>query len=246
MGMIIGLAAFLVVVWILGSAWFKGALGELWVHGFLRAQLRGDDYRILHDLTLPIHGGTTQIDHVVVSPSGVFVVETKNMKGWIFGSADQAEWTQIVFRRKSRFQNPMRQNFKHLKAVEAILHIPPHKIHGVVAFVGSASAKTAMPLGVVWGVGALVDYIKSRRAVVLSEDEIQGIADRLSSDEFRSTFTRRHAHVRRVKTQAKERRKSANCPRCGAVMVERTNRQSGDAFLACTRYPTCKGTRRLS
>jgi hypothetical protein len=246
MEVILGFVAFLVVVWILGSAWFKGAIGEFWVNGSLRAQLAADDYQILHDLTLPTRNGTTQIDHVVISRFGIFVIETKNMKGWIFGGPDQAQWTQVVFRRKSKFQNPIRQNFKHLKAVEALLRIPSHKLHGVVAFVGSASPKTAMPLGIVWGVRALAGHIRSKGVVVLSDDEVRAASERLSAKELRSTIQTRHAHVRRAKTEAMARRDPTRCPRCSAAMVERTNRQSGDVFLACTRYPTCKRTRRLS
>lgn len=139
---VFGVIAFLVAVWLLGSAWFKGAIGELRVNTSLRARLAADDYKILHDLTLPTRNGTTQIDHVVISRFGIFVIETKNMKGWIFGSANQAEWMQVVFRRKSKFQNPIRQNFSHMKAVEGLLRIPLHKLHGVVAFVGSASPKS--------------------------------------------------------------------------------------------------------
>jgi hypothetical protein len=35
------------------------------------------------------------------------------------------------------------------------------------------------------------------------------------------------------------------CPRCGATMVTRRNRETGDAFLGCSRFPACKGTRSL-
>ncbi len=141
------LAVFLIVVWFLQSPSFKGALGERRVRQSLRAHLDEQEYRLFHDLTLPARDGTTQIDHVIVSRFGVFVIETKNMKGWIFGSADQPVWTQIVFRRKSKFQNPTRQNYKHIKAVQELLRIRAHMVHGVVAFVGSGIPKSAMPPG---------------------------------------------------------------------------------------------------
>lgn len=244
---IAGFAILLVVVWILQSPWLKGALGEIRVHRSLRKLLDEDEYRLFNDLTLPVRDGTTQIDHVIVSRFGVFVIETKNMKGWIFGGADQAQWTQVVYRRKSKFQNPTRQNYKHLKAVQELLCIEAHKLHGIVAFVGSATPKTAMPLGVVWGVRSLADYVKSKRVAVLSEDELRTFAESLSGGGLRSNILTRHAHVRHVKTQAARRlHEPESCPRCGATLVQRTNRQSGARFLACPKFPSCKGTRKLS
>ena len=238
---IAALAALFVVVWIVRSPWFKGALGERRVRRSLRTRLDQDEYRVFHDLTLPVRDGTTQIDHIIVSQFGVFVIETKNMKGWIFGSADHALWTQVVFRWKSKFQNPLRQNYKHVKAVQELLRIKAHTLHSVVAFVGAAIPKSAMPAGVVWGARPLADYIKSMRVTVLSEEEVHACSEALASGDFRSTIRTRKTHVRHVKTEV-----ATTCPRCNAPLVERTNRQSGARFLSCSTYPRCKGTRQLT
>jgi hypothetical protein len=64
----------------------KGFLGELQVRTVARLMLDRETYQALHNVTLRTRDGTTQIDHVIVSPYGVFVIETKNMRGWIFGS----------------------------------------------------------------------------------------------------------------------------------------------------------------
>lgn len=80
-------------------------------------------YKILNDVMLPSRGNsaTTQIDHIVVSNYGIFCIETKAHKGWIFGNANQDYWTQVIFRYKGRFYNPLRQNFAHVKAIEDVL-----------------------------------------------------------------------------------------------------------------------------
>lgn len=44
-------------------------------------QLDTEEYIVLHDLLLPYKDGTTQIDHVIISPYGIFVIETKNYTG---------------------------------------------------------------------------------------------------------------------------------------------------------------------
>ncbi|PFC06082.1 nuclease-related domain-containing protein, partial [Bacillus cereus] len=67
------------------------------------------------------YGDTTQIDHIVIAETGVFVVETKNYEGWIYGNEKAARWTQGIFRKKSSFQNTFRQNYKHIKAIEWVM-----------------------------------------------------------------------------------------------------------------------------
>ena len=84
----------IVLVQALRSPWFKGHVREWIVHLSARLLLPSNRYASFRNVTLPTPDGTTQIDHIFVSQFGVFVVETKNMKGWIFGSERQAQWTQ--------------------------------------------------------------------------------------------------------------------------------------------------------
>jgi hypothetical protein len=78
---------------------------------------------LLNNVTLPTESGTTQIDHVLVADTGLFVIETKHYQGWIFGGANQNEWTQVFFKKKSRFQNPVRQNYGHLKTLQSLFYL---------------------------------------------------------------------------------------------------------------------------
>jgi hypothetical protein len=245
MGMIIGAFVFSFVLWIIWPTRSKGALGEYRVRRTLGRHLDKQVYWVFNDLTLPTDDGTTQIDHVIVSRFGVVVVETKNLKGWIFGSTDQPQWTQVVFRWKSRFQNPIRQNYKHVRALQNLLQIDARKLQGIVAFVGSAVPRTDNLPGVVWSAEALANVIQSHNVAILKDNQVEAIVARLSDDGLRSNSKTRKAHVRHI--QAKEALKSdpANCPRCGATLVERPNRQTGARFLACTQYPKCKGSRSL-
>jgi hypothetical protein len=71
---------------------------------------------LLNNVTLVNDRGTAQIDHIVVADTGIFVVETKHYKGWIFGRPNDRQWTQVAFGKKCRFLNPIRQNYGHLKA----------------------------------------------------------------------------------------------------------------------------------
>ncbi len=236
----------LLVLWLLRSSWLKGKSGEFWVKSSLRSNLSEVDYQILNDLTLPARNGTTQIDHVIVSRYGIFVVETKNMSGWIFGGADQKTWTQTFPRKKFKMQNPTRQNYKHVKAVQELLGIQQNKIYSVVAFVGSAQPRTTMPPNVVWSLRELVRYIVSFKQVVLKENELAAISKRLSQGALPAGRKTRRNHVKHVKAQSGQLGASiASCPRCGSKMVERKNRKSQRRFLGCSKYPKCKGTAML-
>ena len=101
---------------IIKSPWFKGVIGEFIVNVIFKFSLPKDQYHLIKNVTLPTDDGTTQIDHIIVSKFGIFVVETKNMKGWIFGNATQKQWTQKIYKFSTKFQNPIHQNYKHLKS----------------------------------------------------------------------------------------------------------------------------------
>jgi len=114
-----------------------GRLGEKFVSNKFKG-LDPERYIILDNLLLPSQGNTasTQLDHVIVSNFGIFCIETKGYKGWIFGNAKDANWTQVVYKSKHRFYNPLRQNYAHVKAVERLVSAkyPRAKIYSFVVF----------------------------------------------------------------------------------------------------------------
>lgn len=152
----------------------KGRIGERRVARRLRDGL-GREYEILNDIYLPSREGeTTQIDHIVVSPYGIFVVETKNWTGWIFGDAKSAKWTQTVYRKKSSFQNPIRQNYKHICELRRSLGIAAKYFISVVAVTGDCEFKTEMPEGVVFSRRA-ADYIRSFNQKTIKSEQVSEI-----------------------------------------------------------------------
>lgn len=68
-------------------------------------KLDSESYCVLHDVTVHTeYGDTTQIDHIVIAETGVFVIETKNYEGWIYGNEKSARWTQGIFRKNPLFK----------------------------------------------------------------------------------------------------------------------------------------------
>lgn len=228
------------------SRWFKGILGEALVKLAAKLRLPKDTYHDFHNVTLPTPDGTTQIDHVFVSCFGIFVVETKHMRGWIFGRENDAQWTQKIFEETFKFQNPLRQNYKHVKALESLLNVPPDAMHSVVVFTGECTFKSPMPANVTRG-GAFVSYIKSFRQPVLSESEVRNVVARIQSGRLAPSQKTHRRHVRQLNTRADpySRRK---CPRCGNALVLRTAKRgsnAGNQFWGCSAYPKCKVVQKL-
>jgi hypothetical protein len=229
------------------TPWFKGLLGEALVRFAARLWLPSETYHPIHDVTLPTPDGTTQIDHIFVSRFGVFVVETKNMKGWIFGNENQAQWTQTLYRQSFKFQNPLRQNYKHVKALESALNLPPATIHTVVVFTGASTFKTPMPANVTRGRG-YVTYIKSFSEPVLSEPEIQRVVSQIQSGRLEPSRQTHRQHIRRLKARG-DPSAERKCPACGSNMVLRIAKRgpgAGNQFWGCSTYPKCRVVQKVS
>jgi restriction system protein len=216
------------------------ARGERRVNSILERGLPSSEYKVFHDVTLPSSRGPTQIDHIVVSRYGVFVIETKNYTGWIFGNAMSQQWTQVLYGHKSRFQNPLRQNFKHTKAVESFLSLNPRYVHSVVVFVGDAEFKTDLPENVIQ-MPELDSYIRSFRDLLLDTSRVRAIAAMLSDQK-----EGREVQPPPKPTIAPD---EPLCPKCDERMVLRKARKGknlGGEFWGCPRFPRCRGTRRAS
>ena len=125
--------------------------GERRVRSVLTRRYR--DWPLLNDVLLRSGGGTAQIDHILISPAGVFVIETKDMGGWIFASPGQQRWTQTfragrwsrmmgITSKRFSFYNPLLQNEGHARALVKLGVVNPWGIRPVVVFVGDAELKT--------------------------------------------------------------------------------------------------------
>jgi restriction system protein len=235
------LVPFVVVLTILRSPWFKGIAGETLVRFAAYLRLPSDTYHSIHNVTLQTPGGTTQIDHILVSRFGIFVVETKHMKGWIFGTERDAEWTQKLFKSSFKFQNPLRQNYKHVKALELSLGVPANVIHSVIVFSGAATFKTLMPVNVVSG-GGYIGFIKSFQKQVLSNAQVEEVLGKIQASQLPPTSATRRLHINNLRSRrapSVDRR----CPRCGNRMILRTAKQgrnAGGQFWGCSSFPKCK------
>ncbi len=225
----------------------KGKIGEGTVNLAAKLRLDPNEYTLLKDVTIPSRRGTTQIDHIILSRYGIFVIETKNYSGWIFGTADQRIWTQVCYRKKNKFQNPLRQNYGHICALAEILNMPKSMFKGVVCFMGDAKFKTGIPDGV-YLEGRYINHIKSFKEAIMSQEQLNDIRKVLETGMMKRGMKTNREHVRNLKQRHKPVQvvtgaTSMICPACGAEMVKRTARRgsnAGNQFWGCSSFPRCR------
>ena len=164
----------------------------------LSAAFPPPQYHLMNNVTIPTNWGSTQIDHVLVSRFGVFVLEAKHYKGWIFANTDSPTWTQVLFEHRFKFQNPLRQNHGHVRAVHKLLDfLPPELVHSVVVFTGDADFKVGKP-GNVLTLEELVPYLRGFSDEVISENRLQFCVGRLECNRFALTRQTDIAHRERL------------------------------------------------
>ena len=157
------------------------------------------DYHLLNHVTLRFNSETTQIDHVLISRFGVFVIETKNYKGWIFAGSGDRYWTQVLYRAKFTFQNPLRQNYRHVAAIRELLDfLPPDAIHQVVVFTGNAEFKTTVPDGV-FTLAEFPAYVERHATEVMSANRVQFCVGRLETARLSITKRTDVEHVQQLR-----------------------------------------------
>ncbi|MBJ2264211.1 NERD domain-containing protein [Pseudomonas sp. MF6787] len=179
---------------------YRGWWGEYKVNFMLRLCLSGQ-YKVFANA---IYRGktkeeSTQIDHVIVSIYGIFVVETKCFKGKIITDPEAPElWLQIVGRRKYRVQNPLMQNYSHVKAVQKVTGVHSQKIHNYAVMAGQAKFTYGMPERVysIWGV---IRKIQSFKAPVFSRGHVVSICRSLSERRIKGGYWAARRHVEKLK-----------------------------------------------
>lgn len=239
----------------------KGARGEATVAMLLK-KLSSDNYIVLNNIMLNTTGvdganiNTSQIDHVIVSKYGIFSIETKNYTGWITGSENGAKWTQTIYKTKNQFMNPIRQNYGHVKAIEALLNANLERcglsdgyrlpINPIVTFPGDATLKVNVEKSDVVYWGQLVPTIRKYSVdEYINVDQMNRIAALLQEYNIDSEDKRKE-HVQNIqeeKAKKQEALASGICPKCGGNLVERSGKYG--KFYGCSNYPSCKFTQKI-
>lgn len=112
-----------------------GAYGE-YLTKYMFGSVRINGYhKELCNIYVPYKESTSEIDILVLHEKGIFVLESKNYSGWIFGSEKQTKWTQMLNKNtKEQFYNPIKQNRTHINALSKYLNIDKSKMKSIIVF----------------------------------------------------------------------------------------------------------------
>ena len=231
----------IILLGILSTIFYKklrGFMGEFWVKLELN-KLSKRDYIILNNILIKSSKGTHQIDHIIISKFGIFVVEMKNYYGLIIGDEYKDKWTQQLGKHKYFFNNPIHQNYGHIKALQELLNLNENKFIPIICI--SNQAKLKVNAKNVTQLDFINKLIKSYSEEILSENLIK-IKEIIELNNIKDKTIRKQ-HINTIKTSIKENEKKEKnmiCPKCGNKLVERNGKYG--KFIGCSNYPKCKYT----
>lgn len=235
----------------------NGRFGEYLTYRNLK-QFEKQGARFLFNAYIPkSKTETTEIDIIMLYSKGVFVFESKNISGWIFGDSTQQKWYQTLnTNEKHSFYNPVMQNRAHIRHLRVIIgeRVP---IHSVIVFSDRCVFKS---LNVRTDD---VDVIHRRDVESTVVKRITNINSEISEDEISDMYNKLYPftqsdidiidnHTNNVVNNYSDNgpntyEKSVSdvriCPYCGSKLILRTATRGvniGKAFYGCSNYPQCK------
>ena len=252
----------------------KGASGERSIERVLGSIVNaGNNARILRNVYVPLKDGkTVEIDALFITPVGFFVIESKNMSGYIFGSEKNRNWTETLFAgkdflggkqvEKHHFYNPVLQNKAHINALRSYLE-KDVKCISIIVFSGMCELKKIN----VTSEDTTVCYINQlEKNIGKYWNELPGIYSPEEIDRFNSllypltkadeetkakhkieVYEKRHG-ICIEKEEKNETEEAPKCPWCGGKLVVRTAKHgptAGNQFYGCSNFPECRYTRNI-
>lgn len=218
----------------------SGHVGEGYTSSLLNS-LPQDKYRVINNVLLETERGSTQIDHIVVSIYGIFVIETKNYKGWISGTKFGEYWLQNVNGRKYKFYNPVRQNYGHIKALQNKLDLPKDKFISVIVFLQRCDVNGDAVRCVIHS-SQLLNFIELYKEIKFDETDLPYLVAAIERNRQLGLGSQiNHVFSTQSNIFKKEKKIAQGiCPKCNGQLVERNGKYG--YFWGCSNYPKCKYT----
>lgn len=180
--------------------------GEELVYKKIKAEF-DKSYHLINNVTLPKgDNGSVQIDHILISEFGIFVIETKHYSGWIFGKEEDYQWTQTFkTQEKYKFLNPIKQNEGHIKQLSQLIYDTPiNSFISIVVFTGEGEIKTNVGEKVVY-LKDLTNLIKKYKEKIVSLDKIHNSIGKIEYHRKEESEKTDKEHIEYVKGKIKKR-----------------------------------------
>lgn len=219
-----------------------GSLGEAKVHDELQSLFKNE--QLFRNVYLRKRDGAyTEIDHIAVCQKGIFVLESKNYDGWIFGNDKHSQWTQTLPNgQKNKFFNPIWQNNAHINCLK--YHFREYinlTYYSFIVFSNTCELKsieyTTPNTHVIQRDDLFykMKKINESATTCLTTNEMEQIKRYLSKAE-KPNDTVKKQHLNDIKSN------STKCPLCKSNLKQRTNKSTGNTFYGCEAFPKCRYT----
>lgn len=219
--------------------------------------LFGRKGKTLRNIYIPKDNGeTSEIDLVYITQKGIFVLESKNYSGWIFGDAVSQYWTSCLPNgERNRFYNPVKQNRTHIKWLSsylsgASLTVP---LFSVIVFSERCELKKVPEDSddvMICNRDMLYWKIRSKWDKLLdtvSDADSEKVYQLLSRLTIVSE-AQKQAHIDSITKKKMNASENLVCPRCGSSLVLRTahsGNNAGKQFYGCSGFPKCRYTKNI-
>lgn len=180
----------------------QSRLAKFRVHQRLKRALPASHYTVFRDVALRRETATgpetVQFDHLVVSPYGIFVIDTNPCSGWIFGRERDSVWIRIHYRIRRNFQNPLIRSRARTRALQELLALDALALHSLVVFAGSAELRTPLPPEVT-RLGGMLPYIQVRTEELLGFDTAAHATAAIKTSRLSPSVQSTAAHIDRLR-----------------------------------------------
>ena len=213
-----------------------GEIGEYRVSRVLESLKNTYGGYIINDVIIPNkhNNKTSQIDHIYFSRYGIFVIETKNYSGRIYGNDKNEYWTQVLLygEDKNKFYNPIMQNNTHIRRLKELLNID-RELYCIVVFVQGNTE--FINSDYVYTLDELENMVDNSE-IEYTEEELERYYNIVQKYKDNPIQTNKE-HIAEIKETIEEMK--YKCPRCGGSLVLRRSK-NGYEFYGCENFPKCR------
>lgn len=211
-----------------------GKYGEYLTYKSLK-HFENDGAKFLFNCYLPTNNnGTSELDVIMVHKSGIYVFESKNYSGWIFGNENDKMWTQVLKNNKNvhkeHFLNPIIQNKTHIKWLKNILNTN-YPIYSIIVFSKRCKLKN-ININNEYLKVTKREYLKKiinkmSNTSLLNNEDIDKIYEILYPYTQVSELDKQK-HIQNIYNKINQN--EIICPKCGNTLVIRTTKTNNSKF----------------
>lgn len=159
----------------------KGYYGEYLT--FKKLEQEYPNSVIMTNIYIPHNNINTEIDLLMIHKTGIYVFESKNYSGWIFGSENDKKWTITLNRTvKNQVLNPIIQNKIHIAALMNLLILDETYFNNIIVFSDRCELKSVNVKTIVIKRNQLIsllDKVIENKDNILTEESIKEVKNQL-------------------------------------------------------------------